>query len=124
MYLFAAYLPHALCAGVCGTACLIADVATGTSVFHRNVRSTEMSIDQDQEFDDLFELAAEDVSLDGWDDVADVDLDGHQDDVLLGTEDVEWLHAMLYSDYADPADDDDRSPMNIPAHVVAQYGGM
>ncbi len=29
-----------------------------------------------------------------------------------------WLSSLLYSDYADPSDDDDRAQMNIPRSVL------
>lgn len=62
--------------------------------------------------------------IDGWDDIDGIDLDGHPEDaeVLVSGENVAWLHSMLYSDYADPTDDDDRPGMNIPQSVIDRYG--
>lgn len=121
--LIAAYTPHAICTGVCGAACFIADVATGTSVFHRNEGNEEMldTWDTDPSPAELSDIHPD---MDGWDDLTGVDLDGNAEDteLLLDTEDATWLHAMLYSDYAEPSDDDDRLEMNIPASVVARYG--
>lgn len=58
--------------------------------------------------------------LDGWDDVEGIDVDGFASDEVTLTESVEWLHSLLYSDYADPSDDDDRAGMDIPRSVLDQ----
>lgn len=62
--------------------------------------------------------------IDGWDDITGVDLDGNAEDteMLVSGENVAWLHSMLYSDYAEPSDDDDRPGMNIPQSVIDRYG--
>lgn len=61
--------------------------------------------------------------IDGWDDLDGVDLDGHGTDEDALVESVAWLHSLLYSDYADPSDDDDRLAMNIPRSVLDRIDG-
>lgn len=61
--------------------------------------------------------------LDDWDDLTDVDLDGYASDEDALVESVAWLHSLLYSDYADPSDDDDRPEMNIPRSVLDRATG-
>lgn len=69
---------------------------------------------------DLASLTTPELS--DWDDLTGINLDGFPDaddessEVLVTS--VPWLHSLLYSDYQDPADDDDRATMNIPAHVL------
>jgi hypothetical protein len=121
MYLLlAAYTPHAVTCGVCGVSCFIADCLTGTAFFQKgNNDMWNETLDPTP-----VELDSIEVPDDDWSDLTGVDVDGFAEDseLLLGVEDAEWLHAMLYSDYADPSDDDDREGMAIPAHVVARYG--
>lgn len=60
-----------------------------------------------------------DTEIEGWDNLDGVDIDGYADDNIVV--DTPWLHALLYSDYAEPSDDDDRPTMDIPQEVINRY---
>ena len=70
---------------------------------------------------DLYEDIQPD--LDGWDDIDGLDIDGYSGDESVLIESVAWLHSLLYSDYADASDDDDRPAMDIPRSVIDRSTG-
>lgn len=76
----------------------------------------------DEQFTSWADLEAE-LPAEDWDNLEGVDLDGYASDDEVLTESVAWLHSLLYSDYADPSDDDDRAGMNIPRSVLDRIDG-
>ena len=66
----------------------------------------------------MIELTTEPTAdeLAAFDDLTGVELSEYATDEPLVT--VPWLSSLLYSDYQDPGDDDDREGMPIPRHVL------
>lgn len=113
----------------------IADHITGTAWYQK--RGNTMSnleftgwddIDPTEtvEFWELPEPTEEDIAaaldIDG------IDIDGYGsehgcDDASALLDSVAWLHSLMYSDYADPSDDDDRAEMTIPRSVLERSTG-
>lgn len=112
----------------------IADHITGTAWYQSNREDITMSnldftgwddIDPTEtvEFWELPEPSEEDIAraldIDG------IDIDGYatEESTEVLVESVAWLHSLLYSDYADASDDDDRVAMDIPRSVIDRSAG-
>jgi hypothetical protein len=93
----------------------IADHATGTAFYQRSDPANWDLALTDPSTVELADI--EPVDVDGWDDIPeDVDAYGTEDDELESG--LPWLHSLLYSDYQDPSDDDDRADVDIPRYIT------
>lgn len=133
------------CAG-CAVPLLVADMVTGTAFWqdrHNDERHTmtpQHSNHDDEHgsrFDywdsfatwqpnevDLADIDVTDDEIAGWDDIDGIDIDGTSGEYLDDSGNlitsVAWLHSLLYSDYQDAGDDDDRAALDIPASIIAR----